>query len=675
MAHPELSEQVSAHLDHCTQCDLIVSRLEHNQMGLLAGALARPPHDPDRAIQDRSSILEPMARYPFTARALQLEKAERALADLSVGQRLGDCRLITELGAGSFGRVFLAEHESMRRMVALKVATRRSQEPELLSSLNHPHIVKVFHYDDRTYTDDGLMLLYMQHVSGCNLRQVIQRLNEIPKSDWSGQQLLSVVNQQGFDLSARSPGDPISILQSLDWPTTVCWIGARLAHAVHYAHSIGICHRDIKPENILISSEGRPFLVDFNVSFGSMDGDVPIEQSFGGSLPYMSPEHLEAFRSGQGIDTIGEASDVYSLATVLWELLTGDHPFPWDSSHGTSVLSQQVARVNQGDPTGSVPDIAPRELDRVLKYCLSEDPAERWNGDEVVKRLHLYSQHEFRQGLFPSIPTRWRRLAIVGSYMLICQLSVPLFILMSINYQLQYTMSREGWDLANMLQHNTLGVVLCCNLLGSAIAVCYLWKPFRAIFPRRNYSIRHDDWRRHETNVSVRLDPSAGERCLFGGIFVSLVVLSGWLIAAVAMLTCHWWGHAQTVMTARHVIDFLVPHLFFALVSSVVAGLLATTALVHELYPALIPYCGRAESRRKLRLIRWFLHGSVITMGITPYIGLLIAATTLSVDPGMCITIGAIGIVGFSCALVARQFSEARLSRIWHALTPLDEVL
>ena len=135
------------------------------------------------------------------------------------------------------------------------------------------------------------------------------------------------------------------MLRDFDWTETVCWLGARLAEALDYAHTHGVVHRDIKPGNILLSQYGRPMLVDFNLAFQPLsDMDEPASP-LGGTLAYMAPEHLDAFsREPRRRRPSRQAADIYSLGVVLYEMLTGGLPFSKQPAAGTKgeVLARPV---------------------------------------------------------------------------------------------------------------------------------------------------------------------------------------------------------------------------------------------------------------------------------------------------------------------------------------------
>src|SRR5262249_46640596 len=115
------------------------------------------------------------------------------------------------------------------------------------------------------------------------------------------------------------------------------WIVARLAEGLDHAHSRGLLHRDLKPANILLAADGTPMLLDFNLPAESQppsaEGEIG-RAMLGGTLPYMAPEHLDAFdpHGTTPADAVDERADIYALGLILFELLAGEHPIPMPAS-------------------------------------------------------------------------------------------------------------------------------------------------------------------------------------------------------------------------------------------------------------------------------------------------------------------------------------------------------
>ncbi len=285
--------------------------------------------------------------------AFAITSPSARLTQIEVGQRLDDFDLLVELGSGVFARVFLARQRSLQRLVAVKISANRGNEPQTLAQLDHDYIVRVF--DQRILRDRDWRLLYMQYLPGGTLLNLVQAIRRAGRPPDSGQALLDAVDNA---LESRGEIRPTESstraeLATLSWPETVAWLGKRLAEALHYATSRGVLHRDIKLANVLLAPDGTPKLADFNISFArNVSGASPFAY-FGGSLSYMSPEQLMACRPGhmQDAANLDTRSDIYSLAVVLWELLTGLKPF--DDS------AAQAARARSG---GSVGDATALEL-------------------------------------------------------------------------------------------------------------------------------------------------------------------------------------------------------------------------------------------------------------------------------------------------------------------------
>src|SRR5262249_15210993 len=122
----------------------------------------------------------------------------------------------------------------------------------------------------------------------------------------------------------REPPHPF--LQRGNYIEGIVHLGVQLAEALAFIHTQGVHHRDLKPSNVLLSPEGKPMLLDFNLSAD----DKHTQQIFGGTWPYMSPEQLRAAprKDHPGDPTVGDArSDIFSLGVLLYQLLAGEHPF------------------------------------------------------------------------------------------------------------------------------------------------------------------------------------------------------------------------------------------------------------------------------------------------------------------------------------------------------------
>ena len=181
---------------------------------------------------------------------------------------------------------------------------------------------------------------------------VIAGFGKIPWSSWSGRTFLELLDELStestmFDLSGLGVR---AFLERCDLAELTCWLGARLAEALAFAHSQGIIHRDVKPANILVNRYGRPYLADFNISLNAEAG----EGLFGGTLAYMAPEHLQALKEGTAAaqSCVDERADLYSLALVLFELASGHLPLPevTDSTNTIEYLDDLLAWRRRGPP-------------------------------------------------------------------------------------------------------------------------------------------------------------------------------------------------------------------------------------------------------------------------------------------------------------------------------------
>ena len=257
---------------------------------------------------------------------------------------VGRYRTIKRLGSGGMATVLLAEDERLGRQVAVKrmhaespaeMAKRFRREAQLGAALNHPNIVSVFDIE----ADDENVLIVMEHVPGGTLKDALAR-GPLPR--------------------------PVAL-------KLLKGIGA----ALDYAHEHGIVHRDVKPANVLIAADGRAKLADLGIATAAEVTSITTTGTVLGTASYMPPERLDG-RPG------GAPADVYALATVAYETLTGHK-----ARQGRSAV--EVAAMVMSEPPPDLrthlPD-APEEAALVLARGMARDPRERpASAGELVREL------------------------------------------------------------------------------------------------------------------------------------------------------------------------------------------------------------------------------------------------------------------------------------------------
>ena len=224
---------------------------------------------------------------------------------MSTPDRLGDFRIVEEIGRGGFGVVYRAEQVSLARPVALKVLyqhrvhteeeiARFEREARAAARLDHPGIVSVF-----AWGQEGSDFFIAQKLVGIG-RTVADELSAI-----------------------KERGDPPKgyFRRVADWLACV-------AEALQHAHDRGIVHRDIKPSNILLDENDRPFVGDFGLAKVEDGLELSRTGDFAGSPFYMSPEQADSRRGD-----VDHRSDIYAIGVTLYELLTQSPPFNGQSSH------------------------------------------------------------------------------------------------------------------------------------------------------------------------------------------------------------------------------------------------------------------------------------------------------------------------------------------------------
>ena len=282
---------------------------------------------PDLAAALREALL-PGAAQAAELQALmslpKLDAADEASASaasgLKPGARVGPYELIRRLGAGGMAEVWLARRAdgAFKREVALKLPmlnrlqagleARFARERDILASLEHPHIARLY---DAGVDPQGLPYLAMEYVQGA------------PVTDWCDAHRLGIPERLGL------------ILQVLE--------------AVQYAHEKKVIHRDLKPSNILVTESGQVRLLDFGVASlleGEETDQPALTSVYGRALTpdYASPELLRG-------DPIDAHSDVYSLGVLLYELLTGTRPYRLKSAASIGLLDQAIATIEVKKPS------------------------------------------------------------------------------------------------------------------------------------------------------------------------------------------------------------------------------------------------------------------------------------------------------------------------------------
>ncbi len=291
----------------------------------------------------------------------------RAVAEdtLQVGATVGPYRLLRPLGAGGMGEVWLAERTDMlqRRQVALKLphlltgraqlAERLAREREILATLEHPNIARLY---DAGLTADGQPYLALEYVEG-------ERID-------------TYCTRKALDVPAR------------------LHLFLQVARAVAHAHANLVVHRDLKPANILVTEAGEVRLLDFGIAKLLDEGraqETALTQLAGRALTpdYAAPEQI----LGQ---PIGTAADVYALGVVLFELLTGSRPYQLKRD-SRAALEEAIVQADVPRPSSLVTDAKLKQrlrgdLDTIVLKALKKAPAERYGtvaalADDVERHL------------------------------------------------------------------------------------------------------------------------------------------------------------------------------------------------------------------------------------------------------------------------------------------------
>jgi serine/threonine protein kinase/Tfp pilus assembly protein PilF len=342
--------------------------------------------------------------------------AEATTSLPETGSQFLGFHLLEELGRGAFGRVYLAQQEALaNRYVALKISARRHQESQTLAQLQHTNIVPIY----SVHSAGPFEAVCMPYFGSMTLADIFQDLRNRGTVPLSGNYLVSTLHgrkestfecpvsfvsrptsdhssngtrevsknvSSGIlaDLERRESPAILERLGKLDYVHAILWLAARLADGLAHAHERGIIHRDLKPANILLTNDGQPMLLDFNLSEDLKAAAAASAARVGGTLPYMAPEHLEAL-SGEP-RRVDARSDIYSLGLILFELLTGQKGF---ANRSGSVHRSLPAMIEERKKT--VPALRPWNkfvspaVESIVQHCLQPDPDKRYQSAQDLR--------------------------------------------------------------------------------------------------------------------------------------------------------------------------------------------------------------------------------------------------------------------------------------------------
>ncbi len=364
--NPQLRGDKSAALD-----------LAYDEFCQLVEAGATP--DPDafcaRFPTFQSSLRRVIQAHEYLAANPGLLEEREPIAWPVEGETFLGFRLLRELGRGSFARVFLAAEPDLGdRLVAVKVSPHGGTEAAILARLNHPNVVQV--YEVRQDERSGLTAVCMPYLGGATLEGILAA--RAAGRAGSARVILDAARAgQGTAVVTGEGPAPHPLLATASYAEGVCLLGAQLADALAFLHRRRIFHRDLKPSNVLLCPDGRPMLLDFNLS-----ADPQAERErLGGTLPYMSPEQvLATFDPERAAAPVDGQSDLFSLGVILFELLTGRQPFGAvpRGVPGAEDCAALLARQQQGAPPVRplCPQVTPA-LARVVAACLAFERGRR----------------------------------------------------------------------------------------------------------------------------------------------------------------------------------------------------------------------------------------------------------------------------------------------------------
>ncbi|MBX9981752.1 MAG: serine/threonine protein kinase, partial [Mycobacterium gordonae] len=269
------------------------------------------------------------------------------------GSKFGPYHLKRLLGRGGMGEVYEAEHSGKGWTVAVKLMSetvssdpvfreRMKREARIAGRLKEPHVVPIHDYGEI----DGQMFLEMRLIEGVDLDSLLTRYGPLPAP-----RAVAVITQ--------------------------------IASALDAAHATGVMHRDVKPPNILVTREDFAYLVDFGIASATTDAKITQLGTPMGTWKYMAPERFSS-------DGVTHSADIYALACVLFECLTGSAPYPSDNA-GVLISAHMINPIPRPSAAGRG---IPRSLDAVVARGMAKRPADRYpSAGALARAAHLALSH------------------------------------------------------------------------------------------------------------------------------------------------------------------------------------------------------------------------------------------------------------------------------------------
>ncbi|MFO0838412.1 MAG: serine/threonine-protein kinase [Phycisphaerae bacterium] len=339
-----------------------------------------------------------------------------------------------ELGRGGQGVVYRAVQRSTHRPVAVKVlldgafaseSVRRrfEREVELVASLRHPNIVRIY---DSGATEDGHPFCVMECIEGAALDEL---LVTTPPDN-----AVAPLDVRSAPSGGFKPGADVLRLASNRASLTLF---ATICDAVQHAHQRGVIHRDLKPSNIRIDNAGQPHVLDFGLaksldpSHAAQQAPMTISGHFMGSLPWASPEQVQGAPS-----LIDLRTDVYSLGVLLFQMLTGRFPYPVSGP-----FHEVVGHILHARPTRphAIRAEIDDELQTIVLKCIEKEPERRYqSAGELLRDVRAYLNgepiHAKRDSVWYSFRKRLLRYRLVAlcsaaGLVLMAGLTATLFVL------------------------------------------------------------------------------------------------------------------------------------------------------------------------------------------------------------------------------------------------------